>query len=258
MNNAAFINFLSKYFGSKVLHVIEETDDSVGLNSSKIEAYNLANPKTIDKCTDCIATKYRQDLPFWINNFSNKKIMIIAQDAGKGAEDQKINTVFDMHSFHLNEEQYINKHRTHHKYVDLFKKISGKTDFLEDLYFTDIIKCAFSSDKAIKSNSCLCSKDIFREIDFVKPKSIILMGTQAKSVFTELMNQNKREMKLIQETSTQINSRQSIKFFHMKTDCFDVFFMPHFAGNLHISDKFKNDFLKFKDNCCSYINKSIA
>jgi hypothetical protein len=84
------------------------------------------------------------------------------------------------------------------------------------------------------------------------------MGTQAKSVFTELMNQNKREMKLIQETSTQINCKQSIKFFHMKTDRFDVFFMPHFAGNLHISETFKSDFLNFKDNCCSYINKAIG
>jgi uracil-DNA glycosylase len=258
MDNAAFINFLSKYFGSKVLHVIEETDDSVGLNSSKIEAYNLANPKTIDKCTDCIATKYRQDLPFWINNFSDKKLMIIAQDAGKGEEDQKINTVFDMHSFHLNEDIYINKHRTHHKYVDLFRKISGKTNFLEDIYFTDIIKCAFSSDKGIKSHSCLCSKDIFREIEFVKPKSIILMGTQAKNIFTELMHQNKIEMEVIQESSIQINSKQSIRFFHMKTDRFDVFFMPHFAGNLHISDTFKSAFLNFKDNCCSYMNKAIA
>jgi uracil-DNA glycosylase len=240
------------------LNVLEEKEEGVSINSSKIEAYNLANPKTIDKCTDCIATKYRQDLPFWISNFSDKKLMIIAQDAGKGEEDQKINTVFDMHSFHLNEERYINKHRTHHKYVDLFRKITGKTNFLEDIYFTDIIKCAFSSDKAIKSDSCLCSKDIFHEIEFVKPKSIILMGTQAKNVFIELLRQNGKEMKLIQESSIQINSKQAIHFFHMKTDSFDVFFMPHFAGNLHISETFKSDFLNFKDTCCSYINKSIT
>lgn len=103
MNNVAFIDYLTKYFGIKVLNVLDETDNGVNLNSSKIEAYNLNSTKTIDKCINCIATKFRQDLPFWINNYSDKKIMIIAQDAGKGEEDKKINTVFDMHSFHLNE-----------------------------------------------------------------------------------------------------------------------------------------------------------
>lgn len=257
MENKAFINYLTKYFGNKVLNVLKETNKSVSINSSKIEKYNLAGANTIDKCSDCIATKYRQDLPFWINNFSDKKIMIIAQDAGKGEEDKKINTVFDMHSFHLNEQQYINKHRTHTKYIDLFRRISGKTNFLEDIYFTDIIKCAFSSDKSIKSNSCICSKDIFIEIELVKPKSIILMGTQAKNVFTELMHQNKREMKIVQETSTQINSKQSVKFSHLITDSYNVFFIPHFAGNLHVSETFKNRFINFKDNCCFYINQSI-
>jgi len=257
MEKKAFINYLTKYFGNKVLNVLEETENGVSVNSSKIEEYNIANTKTIDKCTDCIATKYRQDLPFWITNFSDKKIMVIAQDAGKGIEDKKINTVFDMHSFHLNEEKYLNKHRTHHKYLDLFRKITGKKDFLEDIYFTDIIKCAFSSDKSIKSNSCLCSNDIFQEINLVKPKSIILMGTHAKNFFTILMHQNKREMKIVEETSIQINCKQSVKFSHLITDSYSVFFMPHFAGNLHVSNEFKDNFNNFKDKCCAYINQSI-
>lgn len=257
MDNVAFINYLTKYFGNKVLNVLEEKEEGVSINSSKIEAYNLANPKTIDKCADCIATKYRQDLPFWINNFSDKKLMVIAQDAGKGEDDKKINTVFDMHSFHLNEEKYINKHRTHHKYVDLFRKIAGKQNFLEDIYFTDIVKCAFSSDKSIKSNSCLCRNDIFQEINLVNPKTIVLMGIQSKNVFINLMSQNKIEMKLIEATSTQINSAQSIKFSQMKTESFNVFFMPHFAGNLHVSNEFKHSFIHFKNQCCKSINKSM-
>jgi uracil-DNA glycosylase len=255
MDNRAFINYLTKYFGNKVLNVLEETEKGISINSSKIEAYNIANAKTIDKCTDCIATKYRQDLPFWITNYSNKKIMVIAQDAGKGIEDKKINTVFDMHSFHLNEEKYISKHRTHYKYVDLFRKITGKNNFLDDIYFTDIIKCAFSSDKSIKSNSCLCSNDIVQEINLVNPASIVLMGNQAKSAFTNLMSQNKIDLKLIEASSTPINSKQSIKFYHMKTERFNVFFMPHFAGNLHVSNDFKDSFNNFKDKCCYYIHQ---
>ena len=66
MDNKEFIDYLTKYFGNKVLNVLEETEKGVFINSSKIEAYNSANPITIDKCTDCIATKHRQDLPFWI------------------------------------------------------------------------------------------------------------------------------------------------------------------------------------------------
>jgi uracil-DNA glycosylase len=256
MDNKEFIDYLTKYFGNKVLNVLEETEKGVFINSSKIEAYNSANPITIDKCTDCIATKHRQDLPFWIDNYSNKKIMVIAQDAGKGDEDRKINTVFDMHSFHLDEEKYLNKHRTHYKYVDLFKKITGKKNFLEDIYFTDIIKCAFSSDKSIKSNSCLCSNDIVQEINLVNPASIVLMGNQAKSAFTNLMSQNKIDLKLIEASSTPINSKRSIKFYHMKTERFNVFFMPHFAGNLHVSNDFKAIFESFKDECCSYINQT--
>lgn len=258
MDNKAFVNYLTKYFGNKVLNVLEETDSGISINSSKIETYNLASAKLIDKCTACIATKYRQDLPFWSNNYNDKKIMVIAQDAGKGEEDKKINTVFDMHSFHLNEEQYVNKHRTHFKYVDLFRKIAGKQNFLEDIYFTDIVKCAFSSDNSIKSNSCLCSKDIFHEIKLVDPKTIVLMGTQAKIVFTTLFRQNKLSMDLIVETSTQINSKQSLQFSHLLVNSYNVFFMPHFAGNLHVANEYKNSFNNFKDECCLCIYQSMC
>lgn len=255
MNNKNFIEYLTKYFGNKVLTILEETDKGISINAKKIESYNIANnATTIDKCRDCIATKYRQDLPFWIDNHRDKKIMIIAQDAGKGEEDKRINTVFDMHSFKLNEKNYINKHRTHYKYVALFRKITGKINFLEDIYFTDIVKCAFSSNKSIKSDFCSCSKNIFREIELVNPKTIILMGTQAKNVFINLMNQNKIDMKLIKESSSAINNKQSIKFQHMKTTNQNIFFIPHFAGNLHVSNHYKKDFLIFMDQCCMYIN----
>ena len=110
MDNVAFINFLTKYFGNKVLNVLDEKEEGVSINSSKIEAYNLANPKTIDKCTDCIATKYRQDLPFWINNFSDKKIMIVAQDAGKGEEDKKIKQLRERHQTMEGMEDLISFH----------------------------------------------------------------------------------------------------------------------------------------------------
>lgn len=257
MNKITFKNYLVKYFGNKVLNVLEETENGVIINANKIKAYNETKEKEIDKCNNCMATKYRQDMPFWLNNYFRKKIMVIAQDAGKGVEDKNINTVFDMHSFQINEEDYIKKHTTHHKYVDLFRKITGKTNFLEDIYFTDIVKCAFSSDKAIKSNTCLCSKDIFTEIELVNPKTIVLMGTQAKNIFTELVRQKKSELKIIQESTTQINGRQSIKFSHLILDNHNVFFIPHFAGNLHISNEFKKSFIDFKDKCCLYINQSI-
>ncbi len=256
MDNKEFIDYLTKYFGNKVLNVLEETEKGVFINSSKIEAYNSANPITIDKCTDCIATKHRQDLPFWIDNYSNKKIMVIAQDAGKGDEDKKINTVFDMHSFYLSEEKYISKHRTHHKYIDLFRKITGKNNFLEDIYFTDIIKCAFSSDQKIKSNLCLCSKNIFQEITLVNPKTIILMGTQAKRVFEEQIHLHDIKVMLVKEISAQINNKQFIKFVHLTANSSQIFFMPHLAGNLHISNEFKTIFESFKDECCSYINQT--
>lgn len=130
--------------------------------------------------------------------------------------------------------------------MNLFKKITGKKNFLEDIYFTDIVKCAFSSDKSIKSNSCLCSKDIFHEIELVNPKTIVLMGAKAQSVFTNLMSQNSIDSKLIESTSTLINIRQSINFYHIKTDRFNVFFMPHFARNLHVSNEYKDGFNDFQ------------
>ena len=139
-------------------------------------------------------------------------------------------------------------------YINLLNMINEKPEDIEDIYFTDIVKCAFSSNKSIKSDFCSCSKNIFREIELVNPKTIILMGTQAKNVFINLMNQNKIDMKLIKESSSAINNKQSIKFQHMKTTNQNIFFIPHFAGNLHVSNHYKKDFLIFMDQCCMYIN----
>ena len=36
MDNKAFVDYLTKYFGNKVLNVLEETDSGISINSSKI------------------------------------------------------------------------------------------------------------------------------------------------------------------------------------------------------------------------------
>lgn len=259
MENQEFINYLRKYFGNKVLNVLVDTENGIIIDSKKIKQFNdNAVIDQNDKCKDCIATKYRQDMPFWINGHRNKKIMVISQDAGKGYEDyKKINTVFDMHSFQLNEDEYVNKHITHEKYLELFRLITGKKNFLEDIYFTDIIKCAFSSDEKIKPNSCLCSKNIFLEIEEVNPNVIILMGSPAQNIFSKLLSQKDYKMEIVSEISTKINKNTPIQFSHIKTNNQDVFFMPHFIGNLYISNDFKNDFIDFKEKCCLQINNFI-
>jgi hypothetical protein len=82
------------------------------------------------------------------------------------------------------------------------------------------------------------------------------MGTQAKRVFEEQIQLHDIKVVLVKETSVQINNKQSVKFVHLKTNSFNVFFMPHFTGNLHISNEFKTIFEIFKDECCSYINQT--
>jgi uracil-DNA glycosylase len=259
MKNKEFINYLIKHFGSKILNVINETEHGIIINSKKIKHYNeTAITNQNDKCNDCIASKYRQDMPFWINNHTNKKIMVISQDAGKGNEDHKsINTVFDMHSFQIDEDEYVKKHSTHQNYIDLFRLITGKKEFLEDIYFTDIIKCAYSTDSKIKPYSCICNKNIIFEIEEVNPNTIILMGSQARDLFLSLYKEIGYKMENIIESSLKINKRNSIKFSHNKINKINIFFIPHFVGNLHISEDMNSDFLNYKQECCKYINSFI-
>jgi hypothetical protein len=139
------------------------------------------------KCTDCAATKFRQDLPFWVNGIS-KDFMVIAQDAGKGEEHDKLNSVFSIHRAYYEYDSYISEWK-HRKYYEYLNTLMPLENFLEHTYFTDLIKCAFSTSRELKVEQCPCRFDILTEIQNVKPKFVFLIGSKAtntlKNIFSE-------------------------------------------------------------------------
>jgi len=260
-----FHEYLIKTFGNKTKNIFELTENDIYLNHIKIKEHNLniTNIHQFDKCTqDCKARKCRQDIPFW-NNSIKKKVMIIAQDAGKGCEDNGINCVFSLQDLILDEAEY---KRT--KYYELFKGIFGGDEFKNSIYFTDIIKCAFSTDRSIKLKDCDCRNAIFDEITIVNPEIIILMGSPAEKAFIEIFNTKNKslieienKMDILKQINSNKNSSLNYKEFEFERNEFErlkiVFSIPHFAGNLRISKEFRPDFNQFKIRCLTKISNKI-
>lgn len=98
----------------------------VNINSCIIKTNSLTNAKTIEKWADCIATKYRQNLPFWITNYYCKKIMLIVLDALKLGRRQEKQYYIRHSLLYLNEDKHLNKHTTYHKNLKLFREKKQK------------------------------------------------------------------------------------------------------------------------------------
>lgn len=248
-----FKDYLIEIFGKKIDSILEINNDDLFLMIKKIEK----NPFEIDKCTKCKASKCRQDIPFWSNSIK-KEIMVVSQDAGKGCEDNQFNCVFSLQEASIAHENYI-KNSIKNAYYRLFSKITS--DFINKIYFTDIIKCAYSTDKSIKLKECNCREEIFKEISVVNPKIIILMGTPALKAFIEITKNKsfieiEKKRKILKQINRNINSSLSFREFIFE-DYIKVFCIPHFEGNLQIGKEYKPDFDKFKEYCLSVISEQI-
>jgi uracil-DNA glycosylase len=247
-----FHNYLRRIFGSRMDHFSVKKDDGIHLllkplNDTEI----ITNPE--GKCSSCLATDYRQDIPFWLGSHRNKKAVVISQDAGKGKEIGSINCVFSLQIAANSSDDYISKHHTHKHYLELFSKMLGE-DFLKTTYFTDIIKCAYSSDPKISINSCKCKNDIFGEIRTVSPKIVILIGSPAKNSFVQLSKENGFLCEEIFRDSVQYNKKASLNFieyhFDNKTSVFSI---PHFVGDLRVGKDFKSGVKDFEIQVCERI-----
>jgi|GEM_PF-4622296 uracil-DNA glycosylase len=131
------------------------------------------------KCTDCPATKYRQDLPFWQGSLP-KRYMLVAQDAGKGEEHpdrSEFNTVFSIHRLFNEGEGYLKEAR-HARYHAYLCSMLPEADDLGSIYFTDLVKCAFSTG-GLDASSCPCRSDLLIEMAAVRPQVVIFFGSQA-------------------------------------------------------------------------------
>jgi uracil-DNA glycosylase len=245
-----FLNLLEKRFGKRIHQFTDKIDNHLYFYPERI---NNDNTIIDQKCISCPAHIYRQDFPFWIGSHINKKLMVIAQDAGKGFEDFGINTVFSIHVAGINLETYFNASSRHKRYFELFKGMFDKEDFLHEIYFTDIVKCAFSTENKIKLDEVNCKDDVFIEIEEVNPKAIVLMGTAAQSVFLSLVNKNNLKLEFINKSECAINERSSVKFLHYKLENKSVFFIPHLVGNLHVSKNRKEEL----NNFSTYVQQQI-
>lgn len=248
------LQLLEKRFGSKVHHFTAVKDNFLYLYPEKLEQYNQPH---CDKCTLCEAHIYRQDLPFWAGPHAHKKLMVVAQDAGKGYEENSVNTVFSIHVAILNTEKYFEASPRHKRYFELFKGMFYDTDFLNHIYFTDIIKCAYSTENKFKVSDINCADDLFVEMEAVNPGALLLMGTAAQSVFINLMGLHGHKLHFIHQFNCAINNRSSIKFQHYDYNGRAVFFVPHLIGNLHISKAKKDSFNEFVVSIQHYIKNLL-
>jgi uracil-DNA glycosylase len=131
------------------------------------------------KCADCPATKYRQDLPFWQGALP-KRYMLVAQDAGKGEEHPdrpEFNTVFSIHRL-FNEPQAYLKEARHARYHAYLRSLLPEADDLGSMYFTDLVKCAFSTG-GMDAAACPCRSDLLAEMAAVRPQVVVFFGSQA-------------------------------------------------------------------------------
>ena len=249
-----FQELLIKRFGKRVEHVTLQTANGLVFQPEQIF---LAQEPNKDKCSACPAHVYRQDLPFWLGSHRNKKLMVIAQDAGKGEEDYGFNTVFSIHAAHLNKEEYFKASSKHHLYYAFFQEIIGSSDFLQHIYFTDIVKCAYSTGPMGSFELASCKQDIEVELKEVNPTALLLMGKPAQHAFTALFMNQGNKYHEVKTLSCQINKRGSIAFTHLKLNDKDVFLAPHLIGNLHIGMDFKTEFLAFKQEVIAYMHACI-
>ncbi|MFN5911835.1 MAG: uracil-DNA glycosylase family protein [Bacteroidota bacterium] len=247
-------SILAKRFGQRIKQLTLLRADGLHFLPDQIQKISEPN---LDKCQDCPARIFRQDIPFWIGPHSGKKVMVIAQDAGKGIEDHGLNTVFSIHNAHLDPEAYFKASPRHEGYFNLFRDVIGHDRFLHDIYFTDIVKCAYSTDAQTSFSSAVCKEDILMEIEAVNPKGLILMGKAAQTAFSTMSEMNGMKLSVVTHDSCQINSRGQIHFVHYTLNTMHVFFIPHLIGNLHIARDMKEEFLLFKNRITSCIQKTL-
>ena len=249
-----FQDFLTQFYGKRIQDLTIEKSDGLHFLPEKI---HQDYPPNHDKCQNCPARIYRQDLPFWTGSHKNKKLMVIAQDAGKGMEDWGLNTVFSIHNAHSNLEAYFAASHKHIGYFNLFRDLIGNDNFLDHIYFTDIIKCAYSTGSEGSFELASCKDQLFYEIDEVAPSAIILMGKAAQNGFIKLVTQQNNSITLLESFKGRINLRSTISFYYYQWGSYKIYMIPHLIGNLHISSEFKDEFDQFKQKIINFIGKNI-
>lgn len=250
-----FQEILIKWFGKRIQELTEQKSDGLHFIPENINQNYAPNN---DKCQDCAAKIFRQDIPFWLGSHRNKKLMVIAQDAGKGEEDFGLNTVFSIHNAHLQKEAYFKASQRHKDYYNLFKNLIGKDSFLKEIYFTDIVKCAYSTFGKVAISETVCKDELFFEVQEVNPEAILLMGKPAQNAFKSLSLQFGNTFEEIFTDACSINSRGSVSFTHYTVAGKNVFFIPHLIGNLHIAKENKESFEVFKSSLIAYIQSTIS
>jgi uracil-DNA glycosylase len=139
------------------------------------------------KCKECAATRYRQDLPYWQGGLP-KRYMLVAQDAGKGEEQSggaEFNTVFSMHRLFNEGEAYLKETR-HARYHAYLRSMLPEADDLGSMYFTDLVKCAFSTG-GLDASASPCRRDLLVEMAAVRPQVVVFFGSQAFSTGMSMM-----------------------------------------------------------------------
>jgi hypothetical protein len=209
-----------------------------------------------NKCKECDASKFRQDLPFWLKNIE-KTFMLISQDAGKSKivsdkeRDDDFNTVFSIHQVLLNKEKYLSdgKHNNYYRYLSALVP----DNFIENTFFTDLIKCSYSTNGSIKIDDCKCKNDILTEIKFVKPKVVFLFGAKPRDSFKKIIKEFTNipvQINTDETFSLKINKGKIIKISIFRHDYFldKIFLFVPQLGNNRFSKKCFDDLLDLIKN----------
>jgi len=253
---------LGKRFGDWYIINSDET----GSINYETQAFKT---KPGNKCEECEAKAYRQDLPFWLGNIQ-KKYMVIAQDAGKGMEPEDgaedFNAVFSLQSvlpfdgtetglgayiYNYQKNRPIKKNIKYLRYFTALilgkdavvdEKVSklNVQHAMESCYFTYVVKCAFSTLNNLDLKKCKCEQDFIEEIKMVSPKVVFLFG---KKPFNALQNAGfdlrEQESIEIKINKTQVRYIKTYK----KTGDEKTYVMVPQLGNNRFSDEGFNEMI---------------
>ena len=194
-----------KRFGEKFTKNLDPIQ-KLQIDFYKME-HHINSPSRCNLCY-CFDKKMRQDLPFWLGNIQ-KDFMFIAQDAGKGYGDD-FNSVFSIHTAYLDVIKY-SQNKKHGNYLNYLKKLvflednESENKFFFKIFLTDLVKCAFTTEKIMNINFqknnddkfyVKCHEDVFSEISAVKPKIIYLIGQKPRDSIKNLLSNKYKENKI--------------------------------------------------------------
>jgi uracil-DNA glycosylase family 4 len=134
--------------------------------------YRSPNNNKCLKCKDtCGAHRNRQDLPYLVNA-NNVEVMVVAEAPGSGEEDGVLGSAFGWELFGKGNRDIDN-------YEYFFFNLLGLNK--ETTYITDAVKC-YTHKSQFKKPFEHCKEYLRREIEILKPKTILLISKQGPTI----------------------------------------------------------------------------